>query len=793
MDRDVLIHHRLAQRARIGQKRHMYKWALGIAAALVSVNALAQEAITARVENGKLKYGTQEQAIPLADIDAANVRVTSVGKLTWVHVPSHGAASWDAVLAPGRSSPIDAELTGKTHGQPGSMSGTKIEAINGYVARGSVSEDFTICDREALASTEVIDPKTLDWTGASFQQLTNDEIGKSPVVTATPRQDAAPKALAPLLLARFSSSGAHPSAMTDGDTSTVWSEGAPGGSGRGQFVVFGAPSEIPISKLAITFAPPKPDANGAAPKRFFLATRDKLFTVNVPEDAWKQPGRAYDIALPEPVKSSCMALVLEDAYPSAKSPPDVSIAEITAYSELDGPDASLEKVALDLGAGGRPAQIAEAILKRAGNSALPAIEAAWPKLDVVGRTRAMDAAEGASCGAPATRVFLNGLCERDANIHRKATHALEVCIKTSDIVTAVQTMAQPLCKDVPLEVALLGKQGALPKLGDWMATNDVEMRATARHAFATATREATAQMLAAMANDAQKTPFVRLEMLRAMGGRVREIAPDASKTLDALLVPNADLATRYLALEPLTELARAGDRSSQTRVASMLAHDPEWPVRAHAAELARDLPSAQSELMTAIDDKEPRVRQAALDTIAELRSSPAAVLVEKRLENDAWTFVRVAAARAMGAMPAARDLDKALATQLGTDQAPQVRGALIDALALHQAREYASAVRERLDDAQEIPLVRTAAARALGAMCDPAQLERLTELARAAADPMASGEDLTLGLAAIAALGDIHPADLATRLAKLRDNSVRDAVRAAADHALASPARCAKQ
>ncbi|HEX4516961.1 MAG TPA: hypothetical protein VH054_25610, partial [Polyangiaceae bacterium] len=108
------------------------------------MNALAQEAITARVENGKLKYGTQEQAIPLADIDASNVRVTSVGKLTWVHVPSHGAASWDAVLAPGRSSPIDAELTGKTHGQPGSMSGTKIEAINGYVARGSVSEDFTI-------------------------------------------------------------------------------------------------------------------------------------------------------------------------------------------------------------------------------------------------------------------------------------------------------------------------------------------------------------------------------------------------------------------------------------------------------------------------------------------------------------------------------------------------------------------------------------------------------------------------------------------------------------------------
>ena len=769
----------------------MYKWAVAVAAALVSVNAIAQEPISARVENGKLKYGSQEQAIPLADIDAANIRVTNVGKLTWVHVPSHSAASWDAILGPRAGNQlIDGELTGKTRGQPGSMSGTKIIATGGYVARGSVSEDFTICDREALASTEVLDPQTFEWRGASFQQLSNDEIGKSAVVTATPRQDAAPKALAPLLLARYSSSGAHPSAITDGDGSTVWSEGSPNTAGRGQFVVFGAPSEIPISKLAITISPPKPDANGAAPKRFFLATRDKLFTVNVPEDAWKNPGRAYDITLPEAVTSSCMALVLEDAYPSAKTPPDVSVAEITAYSELDAPDATLEKVALNLSAPGRVATIAQATLKRAGNAALPAIEAAWPKLDLAGRTRAMDVAEGASCGAPATRIFLNGLCERDGNIQRKANHGLTVCRQSSEIVSAVQSMAEPLCSDVPQWVALLGKQGALPKLASWMATTNSSTRATVRHAFATATQGATAQMLSAMINDAQWTPFVRLEMLRAMGGRVKEIAPDASKALDALLAPNADLATRYLALEPLSELARAGDRPSQTRVASMLAKDPDWPVRAHAAELAKDLPSAQSELMTAIDDKEPRVRQAALDTITDLRASPAAVLVEKRLEGDPWTFVRVSAAHAMGAMAAARDLDKALAAALGADQAPQVRGAIIDALALHQARAYASAVRERLDDVQELPVVRTAAARALGAMCDPGQLERLTELARAAGDPMASGEDLTLGLAAIAALGDIHPADLGSRLAKLRDKSVRDAVRGAAEHALASPAKC---
>ncbi len=766
------------------------------------------QAVTARVEAGKLRWGvcasapcslTDEQAIPVKDVDDKNVALRTVEmsggrRLLWAHVPTKTAASWDAILA-GRagSALVYSEQTGKIHGQPGSMSGTQVKIVpdgmgHSFIARGSVSEDFTICDREALASPEVLEPQSLAWRGASFQQLDPAEIAKATEVDATALQSAAAKPLAPLLAARFSSSGTHPSAMTDGDPTTVWSEGA-GGTGRGHFVVMGAPSEVPISKIAITVAPPTPAPNGAAPNNFFLATREQLIAVSMPEDAWTHPGRAYEIALPQPIKSSCLALVLDDAFATTKSP-DVSIAEVTAYSELDGPNATLEKVALDLGAGGRQAQIAEAILKRAGTPALPAIEAAWPKLDVVGHARAIDAAEGAACGASATRVFLQGICESDTNIQRKAKHALTQCKQSSEIVTAVQSMAQPTCKEVPQQVATLGRQAALPKLADWMTTNDVETRATVRHAFANAAQEATPQMLVAMINDAQKTPFVRLEMLRAMGPRVREIQPDATKALDALLAPGADLPMRYLALEPLVELAKAGDRASATRVGTMLAKDPDWPVRARAAELARDLPAVQSEVVSAIDDGEPRVRQSALETVAALRVSPAAVLVEKHLESDPWTFVRVSSARALGAMPAARDLDKALSTALGSDQAPQVRGAIIDALAAHQARAYASAVRARLDDEQEIPMVRTAAARALGAMCDPAQLERLTELARAAADPMASGEDLTLGLAAIGALGDIHPADLASRLAKLRDKSVRDAVRGAAEHALASPAKC---
>jgi hypothetical protein len=732
--------------------------------------------------------------------DAKKVRISTVEmaagrRALWVHVPGGGVSAWDAVLVGGpQAALVYAEETGMIRGQPGGMSGSALRLLpdgagHRVFARGIVSEDFGMCGRPALANVEVLAPRTLDWHRASFLQLSDAEVESATAIDATARKDPAEKALAPLLAARGASSGAHPAAVTDRDPATAWSEDAPG-SGRGQFVVLNAPSEVPISRLAITVAPTSPSSSGAAPKSFFLATKDKVFAVAMPEDAWSHPARAYDVKLPEPIKTSCLALVLDDAYVHRTTKPDVSIAEITAYSELDTPGATLDTVAATLGTGGHRAEVAAAILKRAGDAALKPIADAWPKLDVFGKENAVDAAEGASCGASATRIFLNALCDADSHVASKAESALQQrCQHTSGIVDAAKSFPTPMCAKVPQYLALLGKQAALPELAEWMAATDGEARAEVRHQFATAAQGATAQLLSSVLADPRYTPAVRLGMLRAMGPRLADLRPQAKAALDALLAPGADMPTRYLALEPLAALAKAGDTPSGTRIGDMLAHDPDWPVRARAAELARDLPGVQPELVSAIDDSAPRVRQTSLETIAERRVSPAAVLVEHHLVSDPWTFVRVAAAHALGAMPAARDLDRALSEALG-DGAPQVRGAILEALASHRAREYAKAVRERLDDPQELPSVRTAAARALGAMCDPGQLERLTELAHAAADPMASSEDLAVGLAAVAALGDIHPADLASRLASLREKGVRYTLRGAAEHALAAPSKC---
>ncbi|HEY1956300.1 MAG TPA: HEAT repeat domain-containing protein [Polyangiaceae bacterium] len=802
------------------------KLAFALGAALVCVGSTARAqadvslapsgglaAITVKIDlaQKKLRFGkcasapcalTDEEPIKLeGTADASKVTTTNVDlgggrHALWVHVPGDGGSAFDAVLVGGGARPIVyAEETGKIHGQPGSLSGSALELVPraggaSFVARGIASEDYGMCGRPALANLEVLAPQTLDWHRASFVQLSADDIASATAITATARQVPAEKPLASLLAPRLASSGAHPAAIADLDPSTAWSEDA-AGAGRGQFVVFSAPSEVPLVRLAITIAPQTPSPSGAAPKTFYLATNDKLFSVTVPEDAWQHPGRAYDITFPEPLQTSCLALVLDDAYVRAGQKPDVSIAELTAYSALDVPDASLDTVAADLGVGGRRAEIAAAILKRAGNAALAPVARAWPKLDTFGKENALDAAEGASCGKDATRIFLSGLCDADMHVARKAEGALgHRCLRTSGIVEAAASFPKPTCSRMPEYVALLGRQNALPTLAGWLAATDGDMRATVRHDFATAANAdgVPAQLLASMIRD-PKYAAVRLALLRAMAPRLAEIRADAIAALDALLAPGADMPTRYLALEPLAALAKSGDSPSAARVAAMLARDPDWPVRRRAAELARDLPAVQSELVSAIADPSPRVRETALDTLAALRVSPAAVGVEKLLGSDPWTFVRVAAAKALGAMPAARDLDKSLSDAL-EDKAPQVRGAILDALAAHHAREYASAVRARLDDAQELPSVRTSAAHALGAMCDPAQLERLTELARAAADPTADAEDIAVGIAAVGALGDMHPADLASRLASLRDKSVRMTLRGAAEHALVAPAKC---
>ena len=149
----------------------------------------------------------------------------------------------------------------------------------------------------------------------------------------------------------------------------------------------------------------------------------------------------------------------------------------------------------------------------------------------------------------------------------------------------------------------------------------------------------------------------------------------------------------------------------------------------------------------------------------------------------------MAAADALGALPGRRRRDE---LARGGPRRREPEGAL-DRRSRRSASgarsTQAPRVRERLDDTREDPEVRAFAARTLGAMCMHNATDRLTKLAYLARAPVDEADD-RIGIAAIEALGALHPPDLETRLAPLRAKDVRMPVRRAAERALTEPGTC---
>jgi len=98
-------------------------------------------------------------------------------------------------------------------------------------------------------------------------------------------------------------------------------------------------------------------------------------------------------------------------------------------------------------------------------------------------------------------------------------------------------------------------------------------------------------------------------------------------------------------------------------------------------------------------------------------------------------------------------------------------------------------IRSRLELAHEDLDVRVAAAQALGNLCDARAVDVLSRYAVTGAsspDP----DEVSLGLAATLALGQIHPADLASRLQKVHAKGTRPDAQRAADDAVAARPAC---
>jgi hypothetical protein len=720
-----------------------------------------------------------------------------------VRVPARdagtSAAAWEAVLAGGRSEPLFAGITGFVEGDPGERTGKAVQVIeNGdtaFVLLGDVREDLRICgEATTLLDPLALYPSSLSFRPATVQRLSAERRAKAVPLAAKATGASLEPALARLLVARGSSvPNSRGAEVTDGDPKTAWRELRPG-AGQGEFVVMAAPADVPIARTQIAL-PARESAEGgapAAPKTLYLVTSSETFEIALPPDAPRRMGEAFEVAFPAPIRSACVAVVLGDAYAQGIAHPDVGIAEAVAYSEFDAHGATLDDVAKRLS--GERGLAAAQVLERAGPAALSAIAGIYRDLDPKGRAFAIDVAASLDRCEDAAPLLVRALCEKAGQAPRKAREKLERCPGAAPLLAQeLRENAESRACVAPV-LAALAPATALEPIADALAAtpaDDRASRATLRAAFAAALPAGPPGALASIVGDGKRSTLARLEVMRAAGDRITEAPRESEAVAAELAAGSTPMDLRYLILGPLGVLASSGDAAAAARIVGALAHDPDWPVRARAAELGAVLPGGRAALARATRDPEPRVREASLASLAAAPPPPleAVRAAEDLLAHDGWSFVRAQAVKLLVNAPAGEDVDSGLQDALG-DGSARVRGAVVLALAKRRATSAKGDIRRHLDDVAEEPEVRAAAATALGVLCDGSSVDRLVELARELGAPGADQDTQQIGLAAIMGLAAYQPRDLRGRLAPLLGPQAPPYVRAAAQQALAARAMC---
>ena len=728
---------------------------------------------------------------PLKPGSKAELRMVSVGQgraIAHVVVPTQDGP-WEALLAPSLDAPLFAGRTGFVRGPEGEREGTRVEFVRradgtSTVLVSEIREDSRICGEDATSiRPRGLDPKTLTLRGATVQRLSAEARAKAKKLVAETAPSPRPAPIAKLLsLGGESSAQGLAKNLLDERSDTTWTEDRPG-VGQGEFVTFRSSRELPIARIVLTVTPTGAPADFAPPHTLYLVTPGETRELVVSEDAAWKVGGEIEFRFAVPLRTECMSLVLGDAFAEGVTSPRVGLAGISAYAELE--TKPLDSIARDLGAGGTSAETAMAFLKRAGEPGLAAIADVYKALDGAGRARAIDVATAApSCDA-AGRILLAGVTDSDREASRKARDRIERCGKgAARALIAGLASTDPKLRAVSAE--LLGlvapREGLEPLVGALGNGERVE-RSAVRAATAKAARNAPPATLDGWLSS-RDVGVKRIEILRAFSARLGEL-PHAEEALVGA-AHATEMGTRYV----LVDAARAFALARPDRPTPLfgLLDDADGYVRAHAAEASVGIPAATPKLIARLSDPEPRVREAAFLALASSGSAPP-VESAASLIHDEWTFVRVAAASALGSTRGiSPGIDKALEAAL-SDRAALVKQASLSALGARRATGSAGAISALAKDPSASLDLRVTATRTLGAICAVAEVEFLTRAANRALSPIDEA-DLRLGVAAIDALGRIHPDDLGARLAKLRDKNVRPPLRHAADRAAVEPSTC---
>lgn len=678
--------------------------------------------------------------------------------------------------------------TGLSQGEAPDRTGRVVEVLPGEqgtvsVVIGNVQEDVSLCGRQALLNPQLLHPETLTLRGIKFQRVPRAERDNATTLSLVPRGSLlSNRVLNPLVA---SSGQKAPSVLADDDPATVWTEGR-GGTGGGEFVVLRAPSSVGLTGLTFTL-PEKPDALYSVPEAFWIVTDESVFRATLTQPLGDV--REWHVPFPAPVHTSCVALALDSAK-DLGAETTVGWAEVGATTDVD--EARLAQALADLDTGGDRASAAEQLLQAVGRDAFERVRKRYEHYSESGRMRALNVLDGAPCkvAAPTYASALEHEGSAEAEHGRKGLlrckpEALRVL--SQRLVKAGSERARVLSAALVQLDAVAALDAMVPLLDGGSRARRHVLKLAVAHAV----RDEAALARAKLWLSDSTLPTRRgLFLLRALGDQIGQVRDVAVARLNTWLA-GASFETRYLSLEPMAKLSSfepALDRALQQ--AACCSKEP--ALRTEAARLLPATPGSTQTLIAALSDPHVRVREAAVVTAGEQRIAAARPTLVRRLHDDPWPFVRSAAVRAIGQLPAEATSIRALGQAATDDPSPNVRRPALFVLGALNARSELGQVRDAFEDDKDAD-VRAAAAVTLGLMCDTTMLDPLTDAALELATLSSSEGERIVAQASLHALGRLAPTDLKQRLAPFFAKGVLQAAKMSAQSALNPSETCRGQ
>jgi HEAT repeat protein len=594
-----------------------------------------------------------------------------------------------------------------------------------------------------------------------------------------------------------------PVALNDGNPTTTWAEGL-GGDGRGEFLTARAAAG-PLLVTGLRIVPG--DGSSAAAfrarnrlRRFQLAlgpNAEQKFDVELPTDpatgggaAWNRP---FWVALPQPLPSSCVTIVLTEVYRGSEAAPPktfgtTAIADLDVFTDLDQPGGVDRLVAAM--ADGNDCAARVPLLVGLGEPALALTVRALPSATGAARSCLLDALTRLA-PAPNTEPVVNALLAA----LREATPAEEAAIQRALLAAQPPPIAA-------LERYLTGKSNSDNNDGSDGA-GGVDSRARAARLLGAFDSPAAAATLLAGAGrgpDEVRAAVVQalsvspaltpealwttlalnrsgplgdqtLDLLRVLPlywGRHPEAAASALPALRGALGPERPFEVRGRVVMAIGSLRTA---DGATALAELRAFDSDPTVRFLAArELAGDPGAvAGTALRAALADGDPRVRETAAAALGQRGDRTASGGLVAGAKQEPWPAVRRAELDALGHL-CTPDGNELMIRAVARDQA-EVRRVSLIGLARCREPRAAALLLNTLNRADETATTRELAATLLG---DHGDAQLAPALALALRHLVAESEaDLALeapAVAALRALGRLGGADAVTAAANLADD-----------------------